>query len=166
MAEIQIEGKEAHTNGNPIAVNEQAPNFLLVDQSLEERSLTDYQGKKKLIYAAPSLDTGVCLLSTKKFNDHAKSHPDCVFIIVTADLPFALKRVCGLEKLENVVPLSMMRNRDFARDYGVYLSDGPLEGLSARAVFVLDEDNKVIYSELVPEITHEPNYDTAFAALQ
>ncbi len=113
----------------------------------------------------PSLDTPVCQLSTKKFNDYAKQHADTVILIVAADLPFAMSRFCGDEGLENVVPLSIMRNRNFAKDYGVLIDDGPLKGITCRALMVLDENNKVISSELVSEIADEPNYDAALAAL-
>jgi thiol peroxidase len=108
----------------------------------------------------------VCATSTRKFNEHAKAHPDTVILIISADLPFAQGRFCTGEKLENVIPLSMMRSRNFAKDYGVLLEDGPLAGLTARAVLVLDENNQVRYTELVPEIADEPDYESALNALQ
>jgi thiol peroxidase len=113
----------------------------------------------------PSLDTPVCALSTKKFNEHAKSHSDTVLLLVSADLPFAQGRFCSAEGTTNVVPLSMMRSRQFAKDYGVLIEDGPLAGITARAVVVLDANNKVLHSELVPEIAQEPNYEAALKAL-
>jgi thiol peroxidase (atypical 2-Cys peroxiredoxin) (EC 1.11.1.5) len=113
----------------------------------------------------PSLDTSVCALSTRKFNEHAKAHPDTVILVISADLPFAQKRFCGNEGLSNVVTLSMMRSRKFAKDYGILLEDGPLAGLTARAVVVLDENNRVRHTELVPEIAQEPDYEAALAAL-
>jgi thiol peroxidase len=111
------------------------------------------------------LDTGVCATSTKKFNDNAEQHSDTVFLTISADLPFAQGRFCEAETIKNLRTLSMMRSKDFATDYGVLISDGPLAGISSRAVVVLDADNKIIYTELVPEIVQEPNYDSALAAL-
>ncbi len=166
MADITLQGKPCHTSGNLPEVGSKAPNFTLTDKSLVDKHLSDYQGKAKFIYTVPSLDTETCLLSTRKFNEEAKKRPEVVFLIVSADLPFANKRVCGAENLENVIPLSIMKNRDFARDYGVFITDGPLEGLAARSVIIVDADNKVVYTELVPEISDEPNYDAAFASLQ
>jgi len=165
MAKITLHGNEFHTNGDLPATSQQAPDFLLVDGELNNISLDNYKGKKKLLNIVPSLDTPTCALSTKKFNDAAKSKSDTVLLIVSADLPFAMKRFCSAEGANNVIPLSMMRSRKFAKDYGVLIEDGPLAGITARAVVVLDEKNKVIYRELVPEIAHEPAYDKALAAL-
>jgi thiol peroxidase len=113
----------------------------------------------------PSLDTPVCATSTKKFNDHAKGRDDVVMLVIAADLPFAMGRFCTGESVDKVIPLSMMRSRNFAKDYGVLITDGPLAGITARAVVVLDANDKVVYAELVPEIAQEPNYDKALAAL-
>lgn len=165
MATITLQGNEIHTNGELPAVGTQAPDFSLTTKELADVSLADYAGKKKIISIVPSLDTPVCQLSTKKFNDYAKQHADTVILIVAADLPFAMSRFCGDEGLENVVPLSIMRDRNFAKDYGVLIDDGPLKGITCRALMVLDENNKVISSELVSEIADEPNYDAALAAL-
>tara|TARA_R110002095_G_scaffold24252_3_gene25274 strand:- start:1871 stop:2371 length:501 start_codon:yes stop_codon:yes gene_type:complete len=165
MATITLQGNEIHTNGELPAVGTQAPDFSLTTKELADVSLADYAGKKKIISIVPSLDTPVCQLSTKKFNDHAKQHADTVILIVAADLPFAMSRFCGDEGLENVVTLSIMRDRNFAKDYGVLIDDGPLKGITCRALMVLDENNKVISSELVSEIADEPNYDAALAAL-
>jgi thiol peroxidase len=164
MATITLQGNEIHTNGDLPAVGSAAPDFQLVDAELANRSLADYAGKKKLISIVPSLDTPVCATSTKKFNDQARD--DAVMLIVSADLPFAMGRFCGAEATDKVVPLSMMRSRNFAKDYGVLITDGPLEGITARAVVVLDENNKVVHAELVPEIAQEPDYDAAMAALK
>ena len=166
MAEVTLKGKECHTSGNLPPIGSKVPNFSLTDKDLVDRHLSDYQGKIKFIYSVPSLDTDVCLLSTKKFNQKAKEFPDVVFLIVSADLPFAHKRICGAEGIDNVITLSMMKNKDFARDFGVFLTDGPLEGICARAVIIADEDSKVIYTELVHEIASEPNYEAAFEHLQ
>jgi len=165
MATITINGEEFHTNGELPVVGDQAPDFILTKTDLADVSLADYAGKKKLISIVPSLDTPVCQLSTKKFNEHAKQHPNTIILIVAADLPFAMARFCGDEGLENVVPLSMMRGRKFAKDYGVFIEDGFFKGITARALLVLDEDNKIISSELVSEVADEPNYDAALAKL-
>ena len=166
MATVTLKGTEFHTNGDLPAVGSQTPDFRLVAGDLSDVSLSNYAGKKKLLNIVPSLDTPVCAISTRKFNEHAKAHPDTVVLIVSADLPFAQGRFCTGEKLENVVPLSMMRSRKFAKDYGVLLDDGPLAGLTARAVVVLDENNRVLYTQLVPEIAQEPDYEAALKALQ
>lgn len=166
MATITLKGTEIHTSGDLPAVGSKAPDFSLVDVELNDRSLTDYQGKKKLLNIVPSLDTPVCATSTKKFNDAAKGRDDVVMLIISGDLPFAQGRFCTGEKLDNVVPLSMMRSRNFAKDYGVLITDGPLAGITSRAVVVLDENDKVVHAEMVPEIGQEPDYDSALAALK
>ena len=165
MATVTLQGNQLHTNGDLPAVGSAAPDFILVDGQLNNVSLDDYAGKKKLLNIVPSLDTPTCATSTKKFNDHAKAHGDVVMLVVSADLPFAQGRFCGAEGIDNVVPLSMMRSRHFAKDYGVLITDGPLAGITARAVVVLDEDNRVLYNQLVPEIADEPDYEAALAAL-
>ena len=165
MALITLKGNEIHTNGELPEVGAVAPDFNLVTGDLKDVSLDDYKGKKKLLSIVPSLDTPVCQMSTKKFNESAKEKSDTVFLTVSADLPFAMGRFCSAEGLENVIPLAMMRSRNFAKDYGVLINDGPLAGITARAVLVLDEDNKVIYSQLVSEIAEEPDYDAAIAVL-
>lgn len=165
MAQLTFKGNPIHTSGDLPAVGQPAPDFKLVANDLKDLTLADFAGKKKLLNIVPSLDTSVCALSTRKFNDHAKAHPDTVILVISADLPFAQKRFCGNEGLSNVVTLSMMRSRKFAKDYGVLLEDGPLAGLTARAIVVLDENNLIRYSELIPEIAQEPDYNAALAAL-
>ncbi len=165
MATITLEGNPINTSGELPVVGSQAPDFHLVDGSLNDVHLPDYSGKKKLLNIVPSLDTGVCATSTKKFSDSAGGRDDVAVLIVSADLPFAAGRFCTAEGIDNVTTLSMMRSRNFAKDYGVLITDGPLAGITARAVVVLDENDKVMYAELVPEITQEPNYDAALAAL-
>jgi thiol peroxidase len=165
MADITLKGNPIHTNGNLPAVGDKAPDFKLVDGDLNDLRLADFKGKKKLISIVPSLDTPVCAESTKKFNEYAVGRDDVVMLIVSADLPFAQSRFCGVEKTDKVVTLSMMRDRHFAKDYGILIEDGPLRGVTARAVVVLDGDDKVVYTELVPEIAQEPDYDAALAAL-
>jgi thioredoxin-dependent peroxiredoxin len=165
MANITLQGNPIHTSGDLPKTGSKAPDFKLVNKELKDVSLGDFKGKKKLLNIVPSLDTSVCALSTKKFNEHAKAHQDTVILVVSADLPFAQNRFCGNEHLDNVVTLSLMRGQQFARDYGVLVQDGPLAGVTARAVVVLDADNKVVYSEMVPEIAHEPDYEKALKAL-
>jgi len=166
MAQVLFKGTPAHTNGDLPKVGSTAPDFKLTTGELKEVSLADFKGKKKLLSIAHSLDTGTCASATKRFNDFAKSHPDVVVLVVTADLPFAQARFCGAEGTKNVVTLSMMRDRHFAKDYGVLLTDTPIAGLCARSTLVLDENNKVLYTQLGPELTIEPEYDKAFAALK
>ncbi len=165
MANITLKGNPISTNGNLPSKGSKAPDFVLVSSDLKDHTLKDYQGKKKLISIVPSLDTPVCSLSTKKFNEQIKSHPEVIALVVSADLPFAQKRSCAAEGVTNVIPLSMMRTKQFAESYGVLITNGPLAGLCARAIVVLDENDKVIYTELVPEIANEPDYDKALAAL-
>ena len=165
MAKITLRGNPIHSNGELPKVGAKAPDFTLTTKDLKDVSLADYKGKKKLLNIVPSLDTPVCALSTKKFNEHAKQHADTVILVVSADLPFAQGRFCGNEHLDNVIPLSLMRSKKFAEDYGVLLKDGPLAGVTARAVVVLDANDKVTYTELVPEIGQEPNYEKALKAL-
>ncbi len=166
MATITLKGNPINTNGDLPKTGSRAPYLKLVAEDLSDKELADFKGKKKLLNIVPSLDTAVCALSTKKFNDFAKTRDDMVVLIISADLPFAMKRFCGNEGLSNVIPLSMMRGRNFAKEYGVLIQDGPLAGLTARAVVVLDERDNVIYTELVPEIAQEPDYEKALAALK
>ena len=165
MATITLRGNSIHTNGDLPAVGTQAPDFVLVDGKLANKTLVDFRGKKKLLNIVPSLDTPVCALSTKKFDEQAKRRSDTVMLMISADLPFAQGRFCTAEGTANIVPLSMMRSRRFAKDYGILIEDGPLAGITARAVVVLDENDKVVHAELVPEIAQEPNYDAALKAL-
>lgn len=165
MANVTLKGNPCTTNGELPKTGTPGPDFRLVDQNLQDLSLSSFNGKRKILNIVPSLDTAVCATSTRKFNEKATSLTNTVVLVISADLPFAMKRFCETEGIKNVVALSMMRSRNFAKDYGVLLQDGPLEGISARAVVVLSEDNKVIYSQLVSEITDEPDYDKALQAL-
>jgi len=165
MAVLTLQGNEINTNGELPKVGSNAPDFMLVNSEMEDVSLTNYQGKKKLLSIVPSLDTPVCATSTKKFDKLAKEKVDTVFITISADLPFAVSRFCKTESVSNVITLSMMRSRNFAKDYGVLITDGPLAGITARAIIVLNETNEVIYSELVSEIADEPDYNAALALL-
>ncbi|MFO7580784.1 MAG: thiol peroxidase [Nitrosomonas halophila] len=155
---IKIEGTFPKTG-------EQAPAFSLVNRDLKDVTLADFAGKKKVLNIVPSLDTPVCALSTRKFNQRASEMDNTVVLIIAADLPFAMSRFCDQEGLDKVIPLSTMRGAQFMRDYGVAIADGPFAGITARAVIVLDENDKIIHAELVPEIKDEPNYDAALAAL-
>jgi thiol peroxidase len=164
MATVTLKGNPIHTNGELPAAGVPAPDFKLTNTDLKDVSLADFKGKKKILNIVPSLDTGVCATSTRKFNESGGKLKDTVVLVISADLPFAMKRFCTTEGLANVVSLSMIRGKAFAKDYGVLLQDGPLAGLTARAVVVLDANDKVVYRELVPEIGQEPNYDAALAA--
>lgn len=166
MAKVTLKGSEVNTVGELPGIGTSAPDFSLVDGALADRTLADYKGKKKLLNIVPSLDTDVCAISTKKFNDAVKDREDLEVLVISADLPFAMGRFCGNEKLKSVTSLSMMRSKDFGNDYGVLISDGPLAGVVTRAVVVLDENDKVVYTELVPEITQEPDYDKALSMTQ
>ena len=165
MAQITLEGNAINTNGDLPEVGSQAPDFSLTKGDLSDVSLSDFAGRKKLLNIVPSLDTGVCAASTKKFNEALSGNSNAVALVVSADLPFAQSRFCSAEGIDNVVSLSMMHSRNFAKDYGVLITDGPLAGICARAVVVLDEQDKVVYTQLVPEIVQEPDYDSALAYL-
>lgn len=165
MTTISLGGQAINTYGELPAIGSTAPDFILVDADLNDKTLAEYAGKKVLLNIVPSLDTAVCATSTKKFNELAEGRDDVVMLIISADLPFAQGRFCGVENLKNVVPLSMMRSRNFAKDYGALLVDGPLAGITARAVVIIDEQGKVIHSELVADVANEPNYDAAMAVL-
>ena len=164
MAQVTLKGNPIHTNGELPKVGAPAPTFKLTGGDLKDVTLADYKGKKKILNIVPSLDTPTCATSTRKFNESAGKLPNTVVLVVSADLPFAAKRFCTTEGLQNVVPLSLMRDKNFAKDYGVLLQDGPLAGICARAVVVVDENDKVKYTQLVPEIGQEPDYESALAA--
>ncbi|MGD8909028.1 MAG: thiol peroxidase [Chromatiales bacterium] len=165
MAQITLEGNAINTNGDLPEVGSEAPDFSLTKGDLADVTLADFAGKKKLLNIVPSLDTGVCAASTKRFNEAIAGKTNSVALVISADLPFAQSRFCSAEGTENVVSLSMMHSRNFAKDYGVLITDGPLAGICARAVVILDEQNKVVYTQLVPEIVQEPDYDAALAHL-
>ena len=166
MANVTLKGNPIHTNGELPAVGNAAPAFCLVGGDLAEVGLATFAGKRKVLNIVPSLDTPVCALQTRRFNQEAGALANTVVLVASADLPFAQKRFCAAEGLANVVTLSMLRDKSFASDYGVLITDGPLAGLCARAVLVLDEQDRVVYRQLVPEITEEPDYAAALAALR
>jgi len=166
MAQVTLKGNPIQTNGDLPKVGAPAPAFKLTAGDLKDVSLADYKGKKKILNIVPSLDTPTCATSTRKFNESAGKLPNTVVLVISADLPFASKRFCTTEGLANVVPLSLMRDKSFAKDYGVLIQDGPLAGICARAVVVIDESDKVVYTQLVPEIGQEPDYDHAIMAVK
>lgn len=164
MAEITFKGNPIHTSGTLPAVGSTAPKFTLAAGDLSEATLDTYRGKKKVLNVFPSIDTPVCASSVKAFNEKVGSRDDAVVLNISADLPFAQGRFCGAEGIENATTLSTFRS-NFAKDYGLEISDSALVGLCSRAVLVLDADNKVVYAEQVPEIGQEPDYDAAVSAL-
>ena len=166
MATVNLAGNPINVAGNFPKAGDKAPEFALTNKDLADVGLANYSGKRKVLNIVPSLDTPTCATSTRKFNAKAGEMPNTVVLVVSADLPFAMSRFCVTEGLNNVETLSTFRNPDFATKYGVNITEGPLRGVTARGVVVLDENNKVIHSELVPEIKDEPNYDAALAALK
>lgn len=162
---VTLGGEPIEVAGEFPRVGDKAPSFMLVDKDLKDVSLSQFWGKRKVLNIVPSLDTPVCAESTRRFNEIASKLPNTVVLVISADLPFAQARFCGAEGLTNVLTLSTMRGRDFHKQYGVMITDPPLSGLLARAVIVLDEQDKVIHAQLVPEIKSEPHYDAAVAAL-
>jgi thiol peroxidase len=164
MATIMLKGKPISTSGDLPALGSKAPDFKLVTEDLQDVTLAAFAGKKKILNIVPSLDTSVCATSARRFNERAKEIPSCAMLMISADLPFASERFRSNEGLKDIVTLSMMRSQQFARDYGVLMTSGPLAGICARAVVVLDENDRVVYTELVPELAQEPSYDKVLAA--
>ncbi len=165
MAVTHLKGNPCQTCGELPAVGSAAPNFTLVANDLSEKKLSDFSGKTVVLSIFPSVDTPVCATSIKRFNEAVATSGDVVVLNVSKDLPFAQKRFCGAEGIENVHTLSGFRCEQFGKDYGITLVDGPLHGLYSRAVFVINGDGKIVYSEHVPEIAQEPNYDAALSAV-
>jgi len=165
MATVTLAGNPIEVAGQFPQRGQTAPAFTLVDKDLKDVSLKDFAGKRKVLNIVPSLDTAVCATSTRKFNERAGAMKNAVVLVISADLPFAMDRFCTTEGLANVMPLSVMRGREFLRNYGVDITSGPLAGVAARAVVVLDENDKVLHAERVPEIKNEPDYDAAIKAL-
>lgn len=167
MATVTLKGNPVTIGGNLPSKGQTAPDFQLADAKRNLMSLNDYAGKRKVLNIFPSIDTPTCAMSVRTFNQQASKLNNTVVLCISADLPFAQSRFCGAEGLENVVTLSTFRDTaKFSKDYGVQIVDSSLAGLTARAVVVLDENNKVLHSELVSEIANEPNYDAAMAALK
>ncbi|MCM1109113.1 MAG: thiol peroxidase [Clostridium sp.] len=161
---VTFKGQAVHTSGTMPAVGSLAPGFTAVGGDLSEVTLEQFRGQRVVLNIFPSLDTGVCAMSVRRFNKEAAGLKDTVVLCVSMDLPFAQTRFCTTEGMDRVVPLSVFRSRDFREGYGLTLADGPLAGLMARAVFVIDEDGTIVYRELVDEVTHEPDYEKAIAA--
>jgi thiol peroxidase len=164
MATTAIKGNPVHTSGELPAVGSDAPDFLLVATDMSEKNLASYAGKKKILSINPSYDTHVCQTAMRTFNQRAAGLDGVVVLMVSADLPFAQNRFCAAEGIESVEAVSTFRG-SFLKDYGVELVDGPMKGVAARAIVVVDENDKVVYTELVPEIGQEPDYDAALAAV-
>lgn len=162
MATVTFKGNKVNLNGELPAVGSQAPDFKLVGSGLEEISLADFKGKRLVLNIFPSLDTGVCAASVRQFNKWNSEQENTVVLCVSKDLPFAQSRFCGAEGLNNVVTASDFRYHNFATDFGVLMTDGPLAGLMARSVVAIDENGKVVYNQLVPEIVEEPSYEVKF----
>lgn len=165
MSEVTLRGSPIQIDGEFPQPGQQAPSFRLVGRDLADVELSAFAGKRKVLNIFPSIDTPTCATSVRKFNAKASALADTVVLCISADLPFAQSRFCGAEGLENVVNLSTLRGNAFMKDYGVAIASGPLSGLTARAVVVLDANDKVLHSELVSEIGSEPDYDAAIAAL-
>ncbi|MFN3397319.1 MAG: thiol peroxidase [Sulfurimicrobium sp.] len=166
MATVTLEGEPLNVGGHFPQIGETAHSFMLVNKDLADVSLSEFAGKRKVLSIVPSIDTPVCAASTRVFNQRASEMDNTVVLVISADLPFAQSRFCDAEGLNNVIMLSTMRGRDFHKDYGVMITEPPLSGLTARAIVILDENDRVIYTELVPEITQEPDYDAAIQTLQ
>ncbi len=165
MATVTLKGNPIDVAGELPRPGRKAPPFKLVGKDLKDVTLADFAGRRKVLNIVPSLDTSVCAMSARKFNEKAGSLRNTAVLVISADLPFASSRFCSAEGLHNVVPLSLMRGRDFLRSYGVEITSGPLAGVAARAVVVLDENDTVLHSQLVPEIGQEPDYDAALKAV-
>lgn len=167
MAQITLKGNPIKTLGTLPGVGSSAPDFLLTKEDLSDVQLKDFAGKKKVLNIFPSLDTGVCAMSMKKWNERIQTRTDAVVLNISNDTPFAHKRFCSEFNIKNAISTANFRRaeRDFGKDYGVSIVSGPLAGALSRAVVVLDANNKVVYTEQVPEITQEPDYDKALAAL-
>ena len=165
MAKITLKGTPIDTIGDLPKIGEKAHGFTLTKRDLSETSLEDYKGKRIVLNIFPSIDTQVCATSVRRFNVEASKLENSIVLCVSADLPFAHERFCGAEGIEDVLSLSCFRSESFGKDYGVKITSGPLTGLLSRAVVIIDESGKVIYTEQVPEITQEPNYDAALSVL-
>lgn len=166
MAQVTLKGNPVQVDGQLPQAGQQAPAFSLVAGDLSDVTLASLAGKRKVLNIFPSVDTPTCATSVRTFNAEASQLNNTVVLCISADLPFAQSRFCGAEGLSNVVTLSTLRAPRFLADYGVAISAGPLAGLAARAVVVIDENDQVVYSQLVNEITEEPDYDAALAALK
>jgi thioredoxin-dependent peroxiredoxin len=167
MAEITLKGEPFKLQGSLLKEGDLAPDFVLVNSKLENITLDSFKDRKKLLITVPSLDTNTCAQESRILEEYAKKHPEFYFILVSRDLPFAQDRFCLSEKIDNIQTLSFMRlNSTMFNDYGISITDGPLAGLCARVLFVLNENDRIVYTQLVEEISNEPNYEEAFTALE
>lgn len=164
MSTVTFKGTPVSTAGSLPEVGTTAPDFVLVGSDLSEKNLASFAGKKKILTINPSYDTGVCQAAARTFNKRVSERSDVVVLLVSADLPFAQSRFCEADGLKQVVPVSTFRST-FGKDYGVTMTSGPLAGLTARSVVVLDENNKVVHSQLVPEIVQEPDYEAVIGSI-
>ncbi len=165
MSQVTLKGQPVQVDGHFPARGESAPALSLVGKDLADVTLANFAGKRKVLNIFPSVDTPTCAMSVRHFNEKASQLDNAVVLCISADLPFAQARFCGAEGLDNVVMLSTLRGHEFLKNYGVAIASGPLAGLAARAVVVLDAHDKVLHSEMVGEIADEPNYDAALASL-
>lgn len=165
MAGITFKGSPIETIGNLSEVDTKAPTFRLTRSDLSDATLEDFAGKTIILNIFPSIDTDVCATSVRRFNEEAAKLKDTVVLCISADLPFAHQRFCETQGLNDVIPLSVFRSADFGKDYGVTITSGPLTGLLSRAVVIIDKNGKVVYTQQVPEIVQEPDYDAALQAL-
>lgn len=159
MASVTLKGNPIRLEGSLPQAGQPAPDFKVIKNDLSEVGLKDFAGKVKVLVAVPSLDTPVCQKETREFNQKAAGIQDTVVVVVSGDLPFAMKRFCTTEGIDNVITGSQFRDMNFSKNYGTHIAEGGLAGLSARAVFVVDKNDKIAYTELVPEIGQEPDYD-------
>jgi thiol peroxidase len=166
MASITLKGNPVETSGVLPGINIKAPDFALTKTDLSDISLNDFPGKKLVLNIFPSIDTSVCASSARRFNEEAGKLDNTVVLCISADLPFAHNRFCEAEGLKNVLPLSVFRSDTFGKDYGVTITNGPLAGLLSRAIVIINEEGKVIYTEQVPEIAQEPDYEAALEAVK
>lgn len=164
MATVTLKGNTVHLAGTLPLKGAAAPDFTLVKQDLSAVSKKDFAGRTVILLTVPSLDTGVCAIETKKFNEKAAALPGVTVLVASSDLPFAIKRFCAAEGITNVHGVSDLRDREFGKRWGVAIADGPLQGVTARAAFVIDGTGHVKHVELVPEIAQEPHYDAILAA--
>lgn len=166
MAKITLKGNQFNTSGTLPSIGSKAPDFSLTKSDLSETKLSDYKGKTLILNIFPSIDTGTCAASVRQFNKDAASFSNTVVLCVSKDLPFAHKRFCEAEGINNVVTASEFRNKAFSNNYQVTIEDGPLAGLFSRCIVIIDADGKVVYTEQVPEIVDEPNYAKALKAIK
>jgi thioredoxin-dependent peroxiredoxin len=166
MAQVTFKGNPVNTTGSLPQIGEPAPDFKIVKTDLSPLSLSEFKGKKAVLNIFPSIDTGVCATSVRKFNAEADKLNNTVVLCISRDLPFAQKRFCGAEGLNNVIMGSEYKDSSFSNAYGVRIADGPMTGLLSRAIVVVDEAGKVVYTEQVPDIAQEPDYAKALAAVK